>query len=259
MGLFLSKLIPALLSPVSLVCLFCLAAGIRALIRRAILVAVLTLLAALILYTSASPIVSRALICGLEKQYPEPESYEKASAVVLLGGAMIAPALPRRHPELNECGDRLLQAARLWQQGLAPVVVTTGGSVPFLTGQSEDDASMYARVLSELFAVPDSAILRVSRSQNTYEDALYTMQLFEKRGMKKDILLVTSATHMPRAAQLFRKQGFIVHPAPTDFRAGEKPLTQPFRFFPVEWALNETVNALHEYMGLAAYKLMGRL
>ncbi len=263
MGFFLSKIFPALLSPVFLTCLLCLAAGILAARRKITSVALLAFAAFLLLYAAASPLVALALTRELEKQYDEQASYPKVRAIVLLGGAMIPDLPPRRHPKVNESGDRLLEAARLWRAGLAPTLIATGGAIPFLTGYDKDEASLYARLLTELFDVPDSAILRVSGSQNTYEDALYVSRLFEKNGMRKEILLVTSAMHMPRAARLFRKQGFTVYPAPTDFRAGSEPLQhpllQPFMMLPSEWALNETADALREYMGLAAYFLMGRL
>lgn len=259
MGLIISKVLPALLFPVGLVCLLCLVTGVLALRRKAKNAAILAFSAALLLYLSASPIVCHLLLRGLERNYPEPESYPKVSAIVLLGGAMIAPSPPRRHPATNGCGDRLLQAVRLWKTGLAPKLVVTGGAIPFLTGYGGDEASLYSSLLTELFDVPDSSILKVSESQNTYEDARETAQLFQSRGLEKNILLVTSAAHMPRAVRLFRKQGFTVYPASADFRSGVEFPARWFALLPAEWALDETANALHEYVGLAAYALMGRL
>ena len=259
MGLIFSKVLPALLFPVGMVCFLCLLTGILALRRKAKSTVILAFSATAILYLSASPIVCHFLLRGLERNYPEPESYPKVSAIVLLGGAMIPLELPRRHPATNACGDRLLQAARVWKMGLAPEMVVTGGAIPFVTGYGGDEASLYASLLVELFNVPDSSILKVSQSQNTYEDARATAKLFQSRGMGKDILLVTSAVHMPRAVRLFRKQGFTVHPAPADFRSGVKLPLRWFALLPAEWALDETSNALHEYVGLAVYALMGRL
>lgn len=259
MSLILSKVLPTLFFPVGLACLLCLLTGVLALWRKAKSAAVLAFCAAALLYLSASPIVCHFLYRGLERNYPELESYPKVSAIVLLGGAMIAPELPRRHPATNASGDRLLQAMRVWKKGLAPVMVVTGGAIPFVSGYGGDEASLYAALLTELFNVPDSVILKVSTSQNTYEDAREAAKLFENRGLSKDILLVTSAAHMPRAVRLFRKQGFTVHPAPADFRSSVKPPLRWFSLLPAEWALSETSNALHEYVGLAAYALMGRL
>ena len=85
--------------------------------------------------------------------------------------------------------------------------------------------------MTELFDIPDSAILREPDSQNTYEDAKYTAELFDSAGLQKEILLVTSAAHMPRSVELFQKQGFIVHPAPSNFRVSAIFFSSPIVCF----------------------------
>jgi uncharacterized SAM-binding protein YcdF (DUF218 family) len=68
-------------------------------------------------------------------------------------------------------------------------------------------------------------------------------------------LLVTSAWHMPRALATFRKAGWIVTPYPVDFRTGtETPWTEySLANGAKKWQL-----ALHEWVGLLAYRLAGR-
>ena len=259
MFLILSKLLPALLSPASLICILSLVTGILALRRKAKDTATLAFLSFFILYAAASPITKWILLRGLERQYTEPESYPQASAIVVLGGAMLPDYPPRRHPETNASGDRFLQAGRLWRENLAPQMVVTGGNISFLNGSERDDASLYAELLEELFDVPDSCLLRISKSQTTYEDAFYCARLFDSLGIKKEILLVTSAQHMPRSVGLFCKQGFKVIPAPTDYRVTDRFIFTPFQLIPSEAALSETVDALHEYIGWLVYRLMGRL
>jgi uncharacterized SAM-binding protein YcdF (DUF218 family) len=259
MLLVISKLVPALLFPAGLAILLCLLAAWLAFRKGAPGGGSVALAAALLLYTAASPILSEKLLRGLESQSPPPRDYPQAAAVVLLGGGM-APLLPPRvHPETNAAGDRLLHAARLWKRGRAPVVVATGGYIPFLTTATGSEADLYAVVLTELFGLPEAAILRVPQSRTTHEDALYAAELFTRIGMKKDILLVTSATHMRRAAAIFHKQGFTVHAAPTDFRASEKKSFKAFDLLPSGAALAETHVALSEYVGYFAYRLLGRL
>jgi uncharacterized SAM-binding protein YcdF (DUF218 family) len=99
----------------------------------------------------------------------------------------------------------------------------------------------------------------VGQSRTTHEDALYTAALFESAGLEKDILLVTSATHMPRAAALFRKAGFEVHPAPTDYQADESASFKVIRLFPNGAAMFKTYAALNEYVGTFVYRMTGRL
>jgi uncharacterized SAM-binding protein YcdF (DUF218 family) len=255
----LSKVLPALIFPAGLTILLCLLAAWFAFRKGASLAGALSLLAALVIYAAASPLVSSRLMYVLEKQNPPPVEYPHASAIVLLGGGM-APALPpRAHPETNMAGDRVIHAARLWKRGLAPVLVTSGGYISFLTDAPGTEADLYARLLNEVFGVPDTALMRVGRSRNTLEDALFTAEEFEARGLNKEILLVTSAAHMPRAAALFRRHGFTVHPAPTDFYASEGEAFKLFRLLPSGSAMMETYLALNEHVGILVYRMLGRM
>jgi uncharacterized SAM-binding protein YcdF (DUF218 family) len=259
MLLAVSKLIPALLFPASLAILLCLLVAWLAFRRGARAAGFLAFLTALLMYAAASPIVANRLLLGLERQHPPLAVNPAASAIVLLGGGMAPMLAPRVYPETNAAGDRVMHAARLWKQGLAPVIVPTGGYIGFLTDAPGTEADLYGRLLTEVFGVRDSAVLRMGQSRTTHEDAVFTAELFKERGLAKDILLVTTASHMPRAAALFRKQGFTVHPAPTDFRAETAPGFKFFRLLPSGGALSETTTALHEYVGMWAYRMMGRL
>ena len=68
-------------------------------------------------------------------------------------------------------------------------------------------------------------------------------------------LLLTSASHMPRALATFRKAGWNVTPYPVDFRAGtHTPWTQ----YSLAEGAKKWHLALHELAGLLAYRLAGR-
>jgi uncharacterized SAM-binding protein YcdF (DUF218 family) len=259
MLLVLSKVIPAFLFPAGLVVLLCLLAAWFAFRKGAKRAGLTALCAALLLYAAASPAVSNMLMLGLESGNPPVAVSPHAAAIVLLGGGMAPPTAPRMHPETNAAGDRVIHAARLWREGRAPFIVATGGFISFLTDAPGTEADLYARLLTEVFGLPDSAVVRMGRSRTTHEDALFTAGLFDSAGFEKEILLVTSASHMPRAVALFRKQGFVVHEAPTDFRGTDPSGFVFFSLLPSGAALAETTTALHEYLGMWAYKMLGRL
>src|SRR3546814_12078091 len=63
--------------------------------------------------------------------------------------------------------------------------------------------------------IPDSAMVLENRSFTTHENALYTTRKLKERHIDQ-ILLVTSALHMPRAMAVFKKQGIsaIASPSP---------------------------------------------
>jgi uncharacterized SAM-binding protein YcdF (DUF218 family) len=259
MLLILSKVLPTLLFPVGLVFFLCLLTSWFAFRKGARLAGLLALVAAVLLYTAANPRISNRLLLRLESQYPPSLENPKAAAIVLLGGGMAPMSAPRVYPETNAAGDRLLHAARLWKQGRAPLVVATGGYISFLTNATGSEAEIYVKALRDLFDLPDSALRSVPGTTTTADDAVRTDALFSAQGIQKEILLVTSASHMPRAVATFRKRGFIVHPAPTDYLSEEGTPFKAFQILPTAGALNATGVALHEYLGLGAYRLFGKL
>jgi uncharacterized SAM-binding protein YcdF (DUF218 family) len=70
-------------------------------------------------------------------------------------------------------------------------------------------------------------------------------------------ILVTEASHMPRAMAFFRKQG--AHPIadPMDFRTGEATASQSL--FPDASGLVGSERAVYEYLGLAWAKVRGKI
>lgn len=70
-------------------------------------------------------------------------------------------------------------------------------------------------------------------------------------------LLVTSASHMPRAMGSFRSVGFKIEPWPVDYRT--RGVEDIYRFFPTPsegW--RRVDNAVREWAGLLMYRLTGR-
>jgi uncharacterized SAM-binding protein YcdF (DUF218 family) len=102
--------------------------------------------------------------------------------------------------------------------------------------------------------VPNEALLLESRSRTTYENAIYTREL---PGMdaKRPWLLMTSAWHMPRSLATFQKAGWNVTPYPVDFRTGG---STPWTNYSLSNGAQQWELLLHEWLGLAAYRLSGR-
>jgi uncharacterized SAM-binding protein YcdF (DUF218 family) len=94
-----------------------------------------------------------------------------------------------------------------------------------------------------------------SRPRTTSEDAFYTAAVLKPKPGER-WLLVTSALHMPRAVGCFRAAGFQVEPYPVEFRTDRR---HPFReFTPGSGALSYLDTAAKEWIGLVAYRLMGK-
>jgi uncharacterized SAM-binding protein YcdF (DUF218 family) len=118
-----------------------------------------------------------------------------------------------------------------------------------------------------LLGVPSDAIWQQAESQNTYEDALYSAEILAENDID-EVILVTSAMHMPRAKALFESQGLTIIPAPTDFTITEYNWQATFRptvgefvihLLPNASALNLTTNVIKEYIGMLIYGLRGWL
>lgn len=261
--LFLSKLLPLFIYPLGLSCLLLLIAlGFSFKRSRWTFVPVLATL--LILVIAGNIRVSNSLMTSLERQYLASENTPQAEAIVVLGGATRNKEVPRIMVDLNDHGDRLLYALKLYKDGAAPLILLTGGRIQWFGGESSEAESM-ANIL-ELMGVPREAILLESRALNTYENAVYTKEILARNKIKK-ILLVTSAAHMPRSLAIFKKQGIDAIPAPTDFLISDRNLIESqfsteskiLSFFPDTENLDRTTQALKEYIGTFIYRLRGWL
>ncbi len=129
--------------------------------------------------------------------YGRVDRAQAADVIVVLGAGLRpdnrpGPALIRRAG----------QAAVLWQQGLAPNIICTGG-VPVRSTRSE--ASGCRDVLMDN-GVPSDAIWLEEDSHSTEENALYTYEIMNAQGWQQAIV-VSDGYHLLRATLLFRQQG----------------------------------------------------
>ena len=207
----------------------------------------------------SSPITAHFLMRGLEGQYLPQYDYGQASAVVLLGGSTIGKMPPRIHVEINRDGNRILKAARVWKQGAAPYLVLSGGIVDCISEETVPEAQSKLELLKDLFGIDadSGGILIESTSRTTRENAVNTKAMMEEAGLGSDIILVTSAYHMPRSAAVFKKAGFEVTPAPTGYFRNDFISKKPLTWLPGTGTLLESAIAVKEYSGILVYKFMG--
>jgi len=101
-----------------------------------------------------------------------------------------------------------------------------------------------ARTYAIKHGIRDTQLLIEARSTSTYENARFSAALLHPRPWQRWVL-VTSASHMPRAVGTFRKAGFNVLPSPV--------------FHPTNIRQEDTLGiAIHEWVGLVGYWLLGR-
>ncbi len=264
MFVFLSKVLPPLVYPVGLIGLLILAAMIFR--KRTRLLLGLLIAAFVILVIGGNHFVAISLARSLEVRIKAPDPIPNAPVIVVLGGGTEAIASPRRMVEVNGAGDRVLYAAELYREGLAPAILVSGGNIPWLSQRPTSPAEEMAALL-EFIGVPTAEIWQQTKSQNTYEDALYSAQLLKEKGITR-VILVTSATHMPRAYALFVAQGLEVIPAPTDYLVPDYAWNNLGKedfagiildLIPSSSSLSMITNCLKEYIGMLVYSLQGWL
>lgn len=197
-----------------------------------------------------------ALLRHLERQYPDPPPLPAQSyvGVIVLGGATESGYVSQgtEEPQVNGGAERMTTVLPLLRQAPDLAVVFTGGEGEYFgTGPSE--AERARRFFVQLGLDPQRVRLE-SQSRNTYENAVFTARL-SGIDPHKPWILITSASHMPRALEVFRKQGWNVIPYSVDFRAG---LASPWTTYSLgdfeKWRV-----ALREYIGILAYRLTGRI
>ena len=199
-----------------------------------------------------TPIVSSYMLVSLEQKFLPVPVHESpaADAIVVLGGSLAIPESPRLEVELTGNSDRILHAARLYRAGKAPVVIATGGA------SNSTPEAYVMKVLLKEWGVSEENIVIETESLNTFQNAVNTKPLLDKRGLES-VLLVTSAIHMPRALATFQTLGINVIPSPTDYIQEDRKDHDITDFLPDLDSLGKTSLVIKEYLGLLAYRWQG--
>jgi len=242
----LSKILPLFVLPLG-ISLMLLTWGILRQKKRTALLGLALLLLA------SQPAVGRFMIRAAEgwAERPAVSALAPADAIVVLSaGRLLAPG-PDRANEWADA-DRFFGGVGLFKAGKAPILVFTAAERDSV-GRSEGDVlSDFARALG----VPADAILVTDDVLNTADEARETLVMLTATGTAaKRILLVTSAFHMPRARELFVREGFDVIPFPVDFAFSIDRKVSALDIFPSVGALNQTHTAFRELYGRAFYWL----
>ena len=206
------------------------------------------LFSAVAFYLLSNNIVSNLLLSPLEKPYAKPPNIKDADMVVVLGGGRIKGS--SNLPLSQGAFKRAMWGLMIAKQKNLPLLFSGGG---IDSKYSEADAFM--QTLNELskylkINIDKKQILIEKRSLNSFENAKYTKEILQKRGVSNPvIILVTSAYHMKRAIKLYRYFGIKAEPLATDFLVNHKKYNF-FDILPHMGALKRSYIALHEYFGI---------
>lgn len=167
----------------------------------------------------------------------------QAEAIVVLGAGVTREGWPDRRSL-----ERTVKAVILYKKGYAPVMIFAGGwehhgykaSVPVMAKVAQD------------LGVPENAIIIEDKSHDTYQNALFTQAIMRDHDWNS-LLLVTSESHMKRAALTFNKLGMAVYPVPVEESLPKQELSwrSKIQNFAVLY------HVLYEAAGGVKYKMKG--
>jgi uncharacterized SAM-binding protein YcdF (DUF218 family) len=190
----------------------------------------------------------------LESKYPALVNANKASGakwiVVLGNGVADEPGLPANSRLYNGSLVRLIEGLRIHKALPGTKLILSGGLGP----KNATEADAMARTAMSL-GIDRRKLVLDSGSRDTEDQARMI-----KRVVGSDpFILVTSASHMPRAVALTKKLGLKPIPSPADYkvRKDTEPLG-PAGFFPNSTNIMKMELAMHEYLGMAWARMSGR-
>lgn len=252
-----SKLFWNAVQPLSLVFLFGSVCLVLIWFRCLRLAAASLSLALIILVLTLYTTLGSLLLQTLEARFPRPDTDPaEVSCMIVLGGAFETEVTTARGGiDLNQAADRFVETLRLAMRHPQAKILVSGGDGS-LSGALEGDAAASVR-LFEAFGIPRDRLITETTSRNTDENAQNSRDVLASNGLGQ-CLLITSAFHMPRSVGLFRKAGIEVTPWPVDYRtAGNISFALDF----TQPTLNsqQMSTAVREWVGLAAYRALGRI
>ncbi len=160
--------------------------------------------------------------------WPEPNvrGLKQADAIVCLGGGMAARGT------LAEPGlKRVERCVQLYESGLAPVIVFTGGVAAPNGPSAGGQMGRFAQTLG----LPEHAVIAEGRAQSTLQNALFTLDLIPEAA---GIIVVSEAFHLPRSGASFKWAAWELGQTPPDIQL---VMSQGVRRDPITGHVNWTI------------------
>lgn len=195
----------------------------------------------------AYPPFSALLLYPLENSYSKIDFPQTAPKYIhVLGSSHVSNRDIPLSSELSLVGlARVMEGVSIYRRHPEMIMIFSG------YGHTDpvSDARKNAEMALSMGVNPEKIIL-LENAKDTYEEAVQAKKIVGNQ----PLVLVTSASHMPRSAALFKKAGITVIAAPTDFQIKKRdPLLQ----FPSAEGLKRSEAAFHEYLGIIWSKTTG--
>ena len=242
--IYINKILPVIFSPLGLI----IALLLFGILRKKILP---SLLALLLLTLFSLPFVSNQLIKSLERNYSviSPNELDTADTVVVLSGMLQTIKQDSMiHYEFSGAVDRIFAGINLLKMGKAQKIILTRGKLPWNKGVPEGD---YLAEFLQSQGIDPNRILLTEIVQNTNDEAKAISTMLPKTS---EVILITSAFHMPRAEKVFQNQNLKIIPYAVDFRSSAKDI-DVLDFLPQANAFKDSSFYFREIIGRLYYSL----
>jgi uncharacterized SAM-binding protein YcdF (DUF218 family) len=242
MDLFLLKKITGfMLMPLSIILLLLFIAIIFYRIKPKLSFSAL-FIATILLFFSSFPPLSDTLMAPLEDSYPAfTKSNKPVDYIIILGGAhTTAENLPATSQLKSSSLERLVEAVRIYRLHPEAQVITSG-----YAGNDENSNAEKVKQAAIILGIPKHKILTENFPQDTQEEA----QLIAPRVLNRNVVLVTSASHLPRAMAYFQQYGIKAIPAPASPWVKSEHYSSWTHYMPNAQKLQQTTNVWYETLG----------
>jgi len=264
-----SKIVQFIIEPLNLIFLATLLGWFFLTIRKTVLTNRLLALAVIGFLAVGYLPIPEALTRVLEDAVPRPSiqnlNPDQFAGIIILGGAISGEdiAIDRGEVSIYSAAERVTKGLELIRKYPDKPFIFSGFSGRVNPrGISEADA--FKQLIQEqgLSSITGNSAHYENQSRNTYENAIYSKKIINTiyqqspHQQSKPWLLITSASHMYRSMKIYEKQGISIIAVPVDYQTAN---TLQWREFDLTEGAFLWNKLLHEYIGIAAYQLTGKI
>lgn len=156
----------------------------------------------------------------------------------------------------GRASDRYIQTVQLYQQHIIHKIIISGGSGNLW--QKEPPEALFLQNELKKIGVPDSCMAIDTLSRNTFENGQFTKQLIDSIGWKGPYLLITSASHMPRAKKVMDHFSIPTTVYPCSYAEIPQKNTWENTLYPDFSKIKEWEYLIKELVGTWVYQLTGK-
>lgn len=245
-----------MINPVLILYLFLLTGIILFALKRKRTGKIMAAIAGLWLSIITTPFLPIFMIKSLESKYPQisdstVRKFADSCDIIVLGGGHTDDKNLSANNQLSlQAQSRLVEAIRIHRMIPGSRLILSGSR-----GKSELSQALVLYRTALMLGIDSSSMEMQEKPSNTQQEAEEYVKNF---GTKNNLILVTSAVHMPRAILLFRKAGINPVASPANFILKYGSHKSRWGWIPNSGYTGMMEAALHEYVGIIWAKSGGR-